>query len=131
MFARICVYMDLSKDLPEAVSLNWEDEEWIEQILDYEQLPFQCRIYHEYGHFGRNFPKGPQEKAAPEWEGEKQANEGFTQVKSRRRGKNSGGQRNRKESTEKYLESNNPFQILEREGEGMEEKEGRNNTQEV
>ena len=28
-FARICVYMDLSKDLPEAVSLNWEDEEWI------------------------------------------------------------------------------------------------------
>ena len=28
-FARICVYMDLSKDLPEAVSLNWDDEEWI------------------------------------------------------------------------------------------------------
>ena len=28
-FARICVYMDLSKDLPEAVSLKWDDEEWI------------------------------------------------------------------------------------------------------
>ena len=81
-YSCICVYMDLSKDLPEAVSLNWEDEEWIEQILDYEQLPFQCRIYHEYGHFGRNFPKGPQEVASPEREGEKQANEGFTQVKS-------------------------------------------------
>ena len=34
-FPRICVYMDLSKDLPEAVSLNWDDEEWIQQI-DYE-----------------------------------------------------------------------------------------------
>ena len=25
-FSRICVYMDLSKDLPEAISLNLEDE---------------------------------------------------------------------------------------------------------
>ena len=38
-YARINIYMDLSKDLPKAVSLNWEDEEWIQQI-DYEQLPF-------------------------------------------------------------------------------------------
>ena len=29
-YARICVYMDLSKDLVEAVNLNWEDEEWIQ-----------------------------------------------------------------------------------------------------
>ena len=34
-FARICVYMDLSRELPEAISLNWEDEEWI-QPIDYE-----------------------------------------------------------------------------------------------
>ena len=34
-FARICVYLDLSKELPEAISLNWEDEEWI-QPIDYE-----------------------------------------------------------------------------------------------
>lgn len=34
-YARICVYMDLSKELPEAIRLNWEDEEWI-QPLDYE-----------------------------------------------------------------------------------------------
>ena len=38
-YAGICVYMDLSKDLPEGVSLNWEDKEWMQQI-DYEQLPF-------------------------------------------------------------------------------------------
>ena len=27
-FARICVYLDLSKELPEAIKLSWEDEEW-------------------------------------------------------------------------------------------------------
>ena len=36
--------------------------------------------------------------------------------------------RNRKE---KSLKSNNPFQILEKKGEGMGEKEGWNNTQEI
>ena len=35
MYASICIYMDLSKDLPKAVILNWEDKEWIQQI-DYE-----------------------------------------------------------------------------------------------
>ena len=47
--------MDLSRELPEAISLNWEDEEWI-QPIDYEQLPFRCRLCHEYGHLGRNYP---------------------------------------------------------------------------
>ena len=48
--------MDLSRELPEAISLNWEDEEWI-QPIDYEQLPFRCRHCHEYGHLGRDCPK--------------------------------------------------------------------------
>ena len=34
-FARIYVYMDLSKDLPEAIRINLDNEEWIQQI-DYE-----------------------------------------------------------------------------------------------
>ena len=34
-YARICVYMDLSKDLPEVIHMSWEDEEWL-QTLDYE-----------------------------------------------------------------------------------------------
>ena len=38
-FSYIYVYLDLSKELPEAISLNWEDEEWT-QIIDYEQFPF-------------------------------------------------------------------------------------------
>ena len=69
--------------------------------------------------------------AAPECEEEKQTSEGFTQVKSQRRGKNNGAQWNQKESSKKSLESNNPFQILEKEGEGLGEKEGWNNTQEI
>ena len=52
--------MDLSKDLPEAVCLNWEDEEWIQKI-DYEQLSFKCRNCHEHGHFQRNYPKAQRE----------------------------------------------------------------------
>ena len=55
-FAWIYVYLDLSKELPEAIILNWEDEEWI-QPIDYEQLPFRCRNCHEYGHLGRDCPK--------------------------------------------------------------------------
>ena len=38
-FSRIYVYLDLSKELPKAISLNWEDEEWT-QPIDYEQIPF-------------------------------------------------------------------------------------------
>ena len=26
-FAQICVYMDLSKELPEAISMNWDNKE--------------------------------------------------------------------------------------------------------
>ena len=88
-YACICIYMDLSKDLPKAVILNWEDEECIQQI-DYEQIPFHCRICHEYGHFERNCPKGTQEKVDPEQEGEKRANEGFMKVKGGRWGKYNG-----------------------------------------
>ena len=56
---------------------------------------------------------------ALECDGEKQTSEGFTHVKSRRRGKNNGGQCNWKDLSKKYVESNNPFQVLEQEGVGM------------
>ena len=71
--------MDLLKDLPKAISLNWDNKEWIQQI-DYEQLPFWCRICHEYGHFGRNYHRGSQDKKARDQE-EAPTNEGFTQLK--------------------------------------------------
>ena len=38
-FARICAYMNLSKELPEAIGMIWEEEDWF-QNLDFEQIPF-------------------------------------------------------------------------------------------
>lgn len=53
---RICVEVDLEVGLPEAVKLKvgtWSRY----QKLDYEQLPFKCRLCQEHGHFQRNCPK--------------------------------------------------------------------------
>ena len=41
--------MDPSQDLLEAIKMIWEDE-YLEQNLDYEQIPFCCCRCHEYGH---------------------------------------------------------------------------------
>ena len=45
------------------------------QTVDYEQLPFKCKYYHEYGHFAKNCPKVTQEhpknKASEQWQQEK------------------------------------------------------------
>jgi hypothetical protein len=51
-FARICIEMDVSGALPEAICLEFRDEEWIQNI-DYEQIPFRCRRCHEHGHLFR------------------------------------------------------------------------------
>ena len=48
-YACICVYLDISKELPENIKLSWQDEEWI-QTIDYEHIPFHCRKCHEHGH---------------------------------------------------------------------------------
>jgi hypothetical protein len=47
--------MDVLGALPEAISLEFRDEEWIQNI-DYEQIPFRCRRCHEHGHLIREFP---------------------------------------------------------------------------
>jgi hypothetical protein len=47
--------MDVSGALPEAICLEFRDEEWIQKI-DYEQIPFQCRRCHEHGLLIREFP---------------------------------------------------------------------------
>jgi hypothetical protein len=40
-YARICVYLDVSKVLPASISLRFRDIEWI-QTIDYEHIPFRC-----------------------------------------------------------------------------------------
>ena len=58
--ARICVEVDLEIGLPEEIKINVV--EWSHsQEIDYEQLPFKCRFYHEYGHFARNCKKKSEE----------------------------------------------------------------------
>ena len=48
--ARICVEVALERGLPEVV--KFKVDSWVHiQQLDYEQIPFKCKVYHEYGHF--------------------------------------------------------------------------------
>jgi hypothetical protein len=54
-YARICVYMNISKALPGSVTLEYQDEDW-QQTLDYEHIPFRCRRCHEHGHLFRDCP---------------------------------------------------------------------------
>jgi hypothetical protein len=55
-YARICIYMHISKDPPDSICLVHEDTEWI-QTLDYEHVPFRCHKCHEHGHLFRDFPQ--------------------------------------------------------------------------
>ena len=34
-YVRICLYLDISKDLANGIELSWDDEEWF-QAIDYE-----------------------------------------------------------------------------------------------
>ena len=64
--ARVCVEIDLEAGLPEAIKLSigtWHHF----QKLDYEQLPFKCRLCHEHGHFQRNCPKAQQPEESEGW----------------------------------------------------------------
>ena len=57
--ARICVEVDLEKGLPEAININMEGWSHL-QAIDYDQIPFKCKMCHEYGHFSKFCPKKPQ-----------------------------------------------------------------------
>jgi len=54
--ASICVEVDLGRGLPEAIKLKVDD--WCHiQKLDYKQIPFKCKVCHEYGHFANRCSK--------------------------------------------------------------------------
>lgn len=54
--AKICVEVDLGKGLPKAI--NIKVDQWTHiQHLDYKQIPFKCKVCHEYGHFANRFLK--------------------------------------------------------------------------
>jgi hypothetical protein len=54
-YAIICIEMDVSGAVPNAISLEFMDKEWIQNI-DYEQIPFRCKRCHEQGHLIIEFP---------------------------------------------------------------------------
>ena len=47
--ARILVEVNIREGLPETIDLDWGPD-IITQPLDYENVPFRCRICHAYGH---------------------------------------------------------------------------------
>ena len=48
-YARICVEIDFNNPLPDSLKICLGSSSWIQQ-LDYESIPFRCRICHVYGH---------------------------------------------------------------------------------
>lgn len=63
-YARICVYMNVSKALPEATNIWHKDFDWY-KILDYEDIPLRCKKFHEHGHLYQNYPLNAKAKEAP------------------------------------------------------------------
>ena len=120
-YARICVYMDLKQPLPYSISLFHEDSEWI-QVLDYEHVPFRCRKCHEIGHLFRDCPQN-KIPLSPE-NAETHTADGFTKVKSRRRGnrKAPGNAKTQPNNKTKPMTSNR-FDILNAEEEQNPEGE--------
>jgi hypothetical protein len=81
-YARICVYLNITKALPGSIILEYQDEDWT-QTIDYEHIPFRCRRCHEHGHLFRECPLN----TAPK-EGNPDSNkdkDGFMQPTGRRR----------------------------------------------
>ena len=48
--------VDLEKVLSEAINLNMECWKHL-QTVDYEQIPFKCKVCHKYGHFAKSCKK--------------------------------------------------------------------------
>ena len=96
-FAHICVEVDLNNLLPDSMEICMGSSSWIQQ-LDYETLPFRCRICHEYKHLYCNYPRNKSSTLVatrPPREEKGKANssmgpidnEVFTQVNSHNKGK--------------------------------------------
>ena len=65
--ARICVEVDLEIGLPEAIKLTIVEWSHIQEV-DYEKIPFKCRLCHGYGHFPRNCKKKSEDEKVIEKE---------------------------------------------------------------
>ena len=80
-YARLCIYLDISQELPKAIELTHDDLDWI-QPIDYEQIPFRCQRCHEHGHLFRDCPLT--QKPSPSGSDACEA-DGFTKVENSRK----------------------------------------------
>lgn len=75
-YARICVEIDLNNPLPDSLEICLGSSSWIQQ-LDYESIPFRCRICHVYGHLQRQCPRASKGNGTPVgFSGPRMANDG-------------------------------------------------------
>ena len=102
-YARICVYMNISKALPGTVTLEYQDEDW-QQTMDYEHIPFRCRRCHEHDHLFRDCPPIKQATKASETT----QKDGFTTVTSRRQ----NPPRKQIPDTSQKIATKNSYEIL-------------------
>jgi hypothetical protein len=104
-YARICVYLNISKPLPGSIDLEYQDEEW-SQTIDYEHISFRCRKCHEHGHLFRDCPLNNPIK--PNQGTTKKTKDGFVTAPTRQR----QGPRKQVPIQTKTPSTNNSFEIL-------------------
>jgi hypothetical protein len=117
-YARICVYMNISKALPGSITLEYQDEDW-QQTLDYEHIPFRCRRCHEHGHLYRDCPL----IKTPARASEIMQKDGFTVVASKKRNTTKKPLPEQKQN----VETRNPYEILKHLPEEEEVQDPHNN----
>jgi hypothetical protein len=110
--------------LPEAISLEFRDEEWI-QSIDYEQILFRCRRCHEHGHLLRECPLNKK----PEQENSKQQQDEDGFVRPNYKGR--GNKRQGKPPTGSNPEARNRAEGRGNPKQGEEEEKKRTKAREI
>lgn len=112
--------MNIANPIPGAVELKYHKEVW-QQALDYEHIPFRCKKCHEYGHLYKECPLNAEEEERKTKQQRKNTedNEGFQEIKNRKRPAKETPKDRRKEPPVKTNKANR-FEILQVEEENSE-----------
>eukprot|EP00253_Pinus_taeda_P027077 PITA_27077 len=124
-YARICVYINLGDPLPDNVEVEYHDTIW-KQPIDYEHIPFRCRICHEYGNLYRQCPLNKEEESKKSQVAQQRntvrmddSERGFQQV-VRKRKQNKEGPKPQTQKKSNQTSNQNPFEALQNENKDYE-----------